>query len=198
MLYVPGQDGDEKEEKNAAFKGGIREVKPLANIIRNERDAMVNEAMTLRAKGSRGFLYGLLDACIEIIERYGTDGSSTFIPRHSEVIGMRGDPLCARWTAGALVRLRKLVFGRIRRETLSAAEILEIMDLLDRLFEPALEGLLEPWDDPQPTKDFISSCSMGKARGELAGRAAALMHRKARGWIEVAGTRMCLMDIPGG
>jgi len=163
---------------------------------------MVNEAMAMRARDSRGFLCQLLDACIEIMERYGTDygtdRSPTLAPRHSEVVGIRGDLLSARWTAGALWRLRRLVFDRIRREEISAAEILELMDRLDRVFEPALEGLLEPWDDPQPANDLFSSCSMGKTCDDFSERTAALVHRKGRGWIDVAGTRMCLMDIPGG
>ncbi|MCF8062128.1 MAG: GAF domain-containing protein [Deltaproteobacteria bacterium] len=96
------------------------------------------------------------------------------------------------------MRLRRFVFDRISREALSAPELLELLDRLDKVFEPALEGLLEPWNDPQPTKDFFSSGSAGEALGSLEGRAAALIHRKARGWINVAGTRMCLMDIPGG
>lgn len=174
------------------------EAKPLARILRDERDTMVNAAITPQGKGSRGILYELLEAFIETVENRENIHEASRLPEPTEIIGIRGDPVSAGCTAGALLRLRRLVLERIRREFLPAPEVLELVDRVNAVFDPAMETLLNPWEDSKPMKGIFPPHSERRAPNDPAGRAAALIHREARGWIDVAGTRMCLMDIPGG
>lgn len=172
-------------------------AKRLATTLRNERDTLLDEAMTLWAKGSRGILNSVLEAFIEAAAQSGSRDLSPHLQGDSAVLEIQGDPVVAHRTACALLRLRKAICARIRCEAMPAEVLLEMIDKADAIFDSALQALLETGGVLE-AEECISSASTEKASGNTPGRAAVLINRKRRGWIDVAGTRMCLMDIPGG